>query len=505
MTTELLKNPLAEIENQTEFKLILDAVKKSVQTQMESIESYHHAGVQLSAEQVLETILNSKLLHFEIAKFLNESRLFRHINLGIEIEDLQNELFFESEMFSCNYCADSYPVDPNLHFVHSQFFNRMQPLRDAINFDEWGFEIGSDMNLQYHTDHLVNRIRTVFVGWDSSDEFCESCADELVTCWECDTQVHQESHIFQNYWRKPADYDEWFCNSCLENDCYWSEYDECFYRYEENTPEHQSENDDEDSDSGNLENWKPMPIFHGESDTNSFFGIELELEFAESNFNSRETENLLLEISQQWRYGLWYHHRDGSLTNGIELVSHPMSAEFIQNELNLDFVSVLRERGFRSWDAKTCGIHIHIDRRGFDSTVHAYAFANLIYANPNEWQKMAGRNSTRYASFNPNERDLVAFEIKDKSRQRNRYVAVNCTNRNTLEVRIFRGSLNETRIRSAFELVIGAQDYTRQISIRDIHLGKLRWNHFADFLRANETKYPNANHYLNKYYGNGEN
>jgi hypothetical protein len=115
---------------------------------------------------------------------------------------------------------------------------------------------------------------------------------------------------------------------------------------------------------------------------------------------------------------------------------------------------------------------------------------------------MAGRNSSRFASFDPNARDLVSFEIKDKSRNRNRYVAVNCTNQNTFEIRIFRGSLNETRIRNAFELVIAAQNYTRKMTINEIYTGKLQWSHFAQYLRENKTQFPNANFYLEKYFGN---
>jgi len=488
MTIEMIENQISEIKNRDEFKIVLNVIFKHVEKQY--IEN--NFVEPRSFDQVWKSISENEFLNFKIVEYLNKSSRFS--NFQIDLDDLQNEMF--SNLHDCNGCGNRYAFHEDANFEDSRYFNSVH---DFLNIYEKQFENQNPTNF-YDSHSMFGSIQCAFHQYSNRELYCENCADELIICENCDEVIWLNSQYFERNWRLTRDSEQWFCNDCLENRCHWSEIEESWFRWSDNMPENEFD-DDDDSDL-NLRNWKPLPKFHGSSETNSFFGIELEIEFENSNFNHSETENLLLEISEQWRSGLWYHHMDGSLQNGIELVSHPMSAEFIKNELNLDFVAELRNRGFRSWDTKTCGIHIHIDKRGFDSPIHAYSFANLIYGNPLEWQKMAGRNSTRFASFDPNARDLVSFEIKGKSRQRNRYVAVNCTNQNTFEIRIFRGSLNQARIRSAFELVIGAQNYTRQISIKDIHLGKLQWNHFSKYLIENASEYPNANTYLEKYYGN---
>jgi hypothetical protein len=446
----------------------------------------------------------------EIAQLMNnpffQSGILKSIeNAGIGNTNWESlhasflEMQNDENLVDCGYCNTQFfnPDDFDYQSTRGLIPNQ-NAISAMISCQEWAVNLSSRQ-----IENIGWEIITIFSAWSYSHQFCQDCYGDVMCCESCGDLDHRDSYSGENY-DECSDTGDIYCRPCLDRYGYWSNLDDAWFWDYENAPEYTYQDSDDDDDC-HLQNWKPKPIFFGQSESKSFFGIELELEFAESDFDSNSTEKLLLEISQQWRENLWYHHRDGSLTNGIELVSHPMSADFILNDLNLDFVESLRERGFRSWDAKTCGIHIHCDRRGFSSAVHSYAFANLIYCNPIEWQKMAGRNSTRYASFDANARDLVSFEIKNKSRQRNRYVAVNCTNENTFEIRIFRGSLNEARIRNAFELVIAAQDYTRHLSIADIHAGKLRWNHFAKYLIENKTKFPNANLYLEKYFGNGEN
>ncbi len=61
------------------------------------------------------------------------------------------------------------------------------------------------------------------------------------------------------------------------------------------------------------------------------------------------------------------------------------------------------------------------------------------------------------------------------------------SNADTIEVRIFRGSLNERRVRSAIESVDCAIQYSRTLSVHDINQGALKFGRFADWVNENRT------------------
>jgi preprotein translocase subunit Sec63 len=69
-----------------------------------------------------------------------------------------------------------------------------------------------------------------------------------------------------------------------------------------------------------------------------------------------------------------------------------------------------------------------------------------------------------------------------------RYCAVNLSNADTIEVRIFRGSLNERRVRSAIESIDCAIQYTRTLSVHDINQGALKFGMFADWVNENRAE-----------------
>jgi hypothetical protein len=69
-----------------------------------------------------------------------------------------------------------------------------------------------------------------------------------------------------------------------------------------------------------------------------------------------------------------------------------------------------------------------------------------------------------------------------------RYCAVNLSNADTIEVRIFRGSLNERRVRSAIESIDCAIQYAGILSVHDINQGALKFGMFADWVNVNRSE-----------------
>jgi hypothetical protein len=121
--------------------------------------------------------------------------------------------------------------------------------------------------------------------------------------------------------------------------------------------------------------------------------------------------------------------------------------------------------------------------------------------------KFAGRKS-RYARFNDvytfDEYDKPVFSLKHKlalGGQTERYTAVNTNNRDTLELRFFKGTMNTSGVLSALDLAQALVEYTRDLRLDDVKRGALSWEWFADYVASNNGLYPDLYMRLNKISG----
>jgi hypothetical protein len=239
-----------------------------------------------------------------------------------------------------------------------------------------------------------------------------------------------------------------------------------------------------------------------------FFGIEVEVEAGSRNYGEASEYAYQLEGMD-----LAYLKHDGSLNNGFELVTHPMSHDFYKNQAEDLFrvLNGLRETyQVRSWGTGTCGVHIHISRTGFNGGAHMHRFLNLVYSNQAFYEALAGRSSSRWAKFDDvmhsawnGERDengsrnyktWRSFREKIQHGTRSdRYSAVNTQNSATLEMRIFRSSVNTDTVKSFIDLAHASVEYTRGMSVRDIRQGSLSQDNFISYIQDNAGLYTELN------------
>jgi hypothetical protein len=187
----------------------------------------------------------------------------------------------------------------------------------------------------------------------------------------------------------------------------------------------------------------------------------------------------------------FYCKEDGSLTQGVELVSHPHSLKQWYN-LSDELQNVLRdsaEQGLRAWTQSQCGLHIHIGWDHF-SPSHAMRFTLLFARNETKWVEVANRRS-RYANFNGIQGG-VAMKVKNHD-WANHFDAVNLGGNGgkTIEVRIWRPSMAVGRILGSIELVDASYEYTRNMTAHDAINGGLDFANFAEFVES-EGNWPNA-------------
>ena len=183
-------------------------------------------------------------------------------------------------------------------------------------------------------------------------------------------------------------------------------------------------------------------------DADCHFGIELEIdEGGESSNNSRKIWKAIGED-----HAVMMH--DGSLDDGFEIVSAPATYEAHMNIIKWkEAMDKAKELGYRSHQPGTCGLHIHCERKYFgdiDKDLLEDKFA-MLFANNVEWiKKFSRRRNFEYchideeATWKTTVEEAMRGEIKAKPYKGGSHsVAVNYgTDKPTIEIRIFRGTLN---------------------------------------------------------------
>lgn len=332
---------------------------------------------------------------------------------------------------------------------------------------------------------------------------CNGCfCDQLSRCYRCDQMVENEDTT-------TVDDDTW-CDTCAEHYALWCESCDAWHRVEENCPEYEEPDDDGNYHSRRERrdihdySYKPEPLFRMFVDEDKtevtlsdydvamrsrqkirdiFMGFELETEAMDASLGDG------IEAMRPWTNSHFaYLKYDGSLNNGFEIVSHPATLDWYQ-ALDMDPLKKLRKLGFRSWNVRNhdVGIHIHVSRTAFVGDAHLHRLCQLILKNRDDAVKFAGRDC-HYAPFDGNLAVVRSTLVKKQGSYER--MAVNLSNSNTVEIRMFRGSLNSDRLLADLELVDSAVTYTKDMTFREARDGGLKWKSYRRFVKEKRERYP---------------
>lgn len=153
----------------------------------------------------------------------------------------------------------------------------------------------------------------------------------------------------------------------------------------------------------------------------------------------------VLDIANASAWHLYCKH-DGSLNEGFELVTHPMTVEYHCAQMPWrEVLTCLKEMGYRSHQTSTAGLHIHVNRDSLGSTWQEQeeTIARILYLVEKFWEELVkfsrrslsqlDRWAARYG-FKECPKDI----LKCAKGGYGRYASVNLCNENTIEFRIFR-------------------------------------------------------------------
>ena len=217
-----------------------------------------------------------------------------------------------------------------------------------------------------------------------------------------------------------------------------------------------------------------------------YFGIELEIESG-----GKDKYELACTLPD-----FVYAKCDGSLDDGFEIVSHPATYRWLMNHKE-DWQQMLevRKLGWRSFQTETCGMHIHLSKVAFGNH-HLYKFMKLFYDNPEFILKISQRedkkNLKQWSSVDLDQKRLLHRAIdKHTHSHEDRYTAVNLDRPETVEVRVFRGTMLAKLFWKNIEFVKAAYEYSYNYKVAD-----MTEIQFRKYIKINKREFTNLYNFL---------
>jgi Putative amidoligase enzyme len=358
----------------------------------------------------------------------------------------------------------------------------------------WAFETRYDAGW-CHSDY------TYWVEGEDIYITDERYRNHYYTCSHCDVIVHEDRAIYSD-----VTHEHYCCSECCSED---GGYDS-------------DEDEDDDDDSviygystriDRVKYWSADPGVR-------YFGLELEQEFPGASPRN-EAGWAMDNIHRLDQVAIW--KSDGSLSNGAELVTLPMTLQYWQGDNPVKALCANQRwrATARSHNTTTCGLHVHVSR----NTIPEPVVAKIVYLMNEPCMReivtlVARRSATHsYATAqkkrwhsDENCRDRYGYDengdpcvnppwrlarsakdiYKKQQMQCGRYTPVNLTE-HTIEFRIFKGTLKWETVLASIEFCEAVISYCTQYGA-----SKLNDRDFSAWLKSSVTRktYPALRDYL---------
>ena len=215
---------------------------------------------------------------------------------------------------------------------------------------------------------------------------------------------------------------------------------------------------------------KPKPIFKNykyDKDIplgKRYYGLELEY----SNTNSVKVKEKMFDLyKDKWLY----NKSDGSLSNGVEIVTSPCDYKSIMWLLD-KMKEPIKEITSGTKYSQNAGIHIHVSKKSIPSyniyklsyllnNIQAKELSSIMFYLSGRNVKISDNYLGRYAKIG----DI--YEFKNDT---DRYLALNLTNEHTIEFRIFKATNDMDKVKSYVNFVESMIKFVDVTPFKDINL-----------------------------------
>ena len=160
-----------------------------------------------------------------------------------------------------------------------------------------------------------------------------------------------------------------------------------------------------------------------------FYGVELEVECPDTSDPSR----IATQVNEIFE-DFVIIKRDGSLSYGFEIVTCPATLETHRERWPAFFAKM--PKGLKSFRTLTCGLHVHCSRAPLSHLTIGKMLAFINHPSNRAFiELIAQRPSTNYSKFK--DKGIIDARLNDPDR----YQALNLCNTDTVEFRLFKGTL----------------------------------------------------------------
>lgn len=224
------------------------------------------------------------------------------------------------------------------------------------------------------------------------------------------------------------------------------------------------------------------------NDSLLYIGTEIEVDCAgEIDDNAKYVNENLKEC---------YTVHDGSLNNGFEIVTHPSTLNYHKQMNYKEVFQWLIDKGYRSHDTRTCGLHVHVNRDYLSNnkTIQDLCITKILFLLEKYWTEItniARRSECRYSvKIKRDSEDDSLLDLLYKAKGSNgcfssaKYNCLNLLHKNTIEFRIFKGTLKYETYIATLEFVRNLVDVSKKVSLEDIQSVT-----FENIININETEY----------------
>jgi len=392
-------------------------------------------------------------------------------NIREEIENLPEEEE-EEEGLTCTNCGCSIEYDCE------------------VMWDDDPYCMDCVVSCEYCGDYVPDDVAVVanrHLRWEAEYTACPSCAEEHFSlCDGCEEWITSGG-----IWREDGDIA--VCTQCEDNyaictDCgsivlignaYFSNRRGVYYCESCWDDDDQSDNISEYGHDQFCHDWYGNRYFHetdDECDVKRYFGVEMEVDYG--NDRNELADDLFSEVDNA--DDLFKCKTDGSLNReGLEIVTFPCSFLYMMQEYPFDEIAGIAVRnGYRSHDTSACGLHVHVSRAGLGETEikQDLTVAKLMILFDRFWDKLVNFSRRDISQIDDwaKKPDLSIYEEDDdnivvsKSKEyRDRYQAINLHNSQTVEFRLFRGTLKVSTIKATIQFLEHMINFVMCNSLRD--------------------------------------
>ena len=308
----------------------------------------------------------------------------------------------------------------------------------------------------------------------------------MVNCYHCGEEIDEDQAICSEITG------EWYCE-----DCYWDEFsrcdscgcecyhDEIYFTEDGNEAlcescfeEYQDDQEQEDYEDENIimsYHTRDIGIeylYLEEELTNGlsvedllYTGFEIEVYNSKNIISNNKMAHMIREKYPELKLVFEHDSSIGNSSNdGFEIISEPMTLPYIKSikEKLQDILQMLIDNGFTSHNNRYCGLHIHFSRNYFSDNEDKYIQKLSLFFETykDELKNFSRRKDFGWCQFisdtsGIDKRFLKSSVIlKDYAKKHPSHgIAINLGNTNTIEIRIFKGTLKFETLMASLELV----------------------------------------------------